>query len=180
MKTHIALLRGINVGGHRKIKMADLKAMLHKMGLKDVVTYIQSGNVVFNSSETKTTLLEEKIKKGITKTFGFEVPVLIKSREALVAVLQESPFKKEEDLEANRIYYVLLKSEPDKEAFKNLDQKTYPNELFVITAKCVYLNCLNGAGKAKLSNTIIERKLVVEATTRNHRTMLKLLEMASS
>ena len=180
MKTHIALLRGINVGGHRKIKMAYLKEMLHTMGFKDVVTYIQSGNVVFNSSETKTTLLEEKIKKGIAKTFGFEVPVLIKSREALVAVLRDSPFKKEEDLEANRIYYVLLKSEPDKEAFKNLDQKTYPNELFVITTKCVYLNCLNGAGKAKLNNAIIERKLDIEATTRNHRTMLKLLEMASS
>jgi uncharacterized protein (DUF1697 family) len=180
MKTYIALLRGINVSGHKKIKMADLKDMLLKKGFQDVVTYIQSGNVVFKSEETVHEELEDKIKKGIADTFGFDVPVLVKTKREIEAILRESPYTKEEDIEAKKIYYVLLKSEPQKEAIDNLVQADYPNELFTITKSCVYLNCLFGAGKAKLTNTIIERKLKVSATTRNHRTMLKLIEIASS
>lgn len=180
MRTYIALLRGINVGGHRKVKMADLKVMLEKIGLKDVATYIQSGNVVFKSSETDVFTLGEKIKSGIEKTFGFDVPVLIKSKEELLSILQRSPFKKQEDLEANKIYYVVLKSKPKQPDIDSLDQNSYPNELFVITDNCVYLNCINGAGKAKLNNNIIERKLAVEATTRNHRTLQKLIELSSA
>jgi uncharacterized protein (DUF1697 family) len=178
MKTYIALLRGINVGGHRKIKMDHLKAMLEKMGFQKVVTYIQSGNVVFRSSQANAAGLVEKIEKGIAKIFGFDVPVLVLSKDELLAILQESPFKNKEDIEANRIYYVLLKSKPNTEAASSFEQNSYPNELFVITDNCVYLKCLNGAGKAKLNNASIERKLGVEATTRNHRTLLKLIELS--
>lgn len=178
MKTYIALLRGINVSGHRKIKMVDLRSMFNKMGFEAVHTYIQSGNVVFKSPETNTDALERHIKEEIALTFGFDVPVLIKERAGLFDILQESPFKKEEDLAANRIYYVLLKDAPKKEVIPNLDPNDFPNERFVITPNCVYLNCLLGAGKAKLSNNIIERRLKLEATTRNHKTMLKLLELS--
>lgn len=179
MKTYIALLRGINVGGHRKTKMIDLKAALNKTGLKDVTTYIQSGNVVFKSSENNTVLLENRIKESMAKTFGFDIPVLITDREELIDILDRSPFKHQKDIEANNIYYVLLKSKPGAGAVTGLDQDGYPNELFEIMDNCVYLNCLNGAGKAKLNNNIIEQKLGVEATTRNHRTLLKLIELSS-
>ncbi len=175
---YIALLRGINVSGQKKIKMTDLKALLVKLGLKDVVTYIQSGNVVFSSDEMKLRSLEEKIKKGISDSFGFDVPVLVKTKMELEEILQKSPYTKQEDLDAKRIYYVLLKDAPEQESIANLVQDDYPNELFSIRENCVYLNCLNGAGKAKLTNNIIERKLKVSATTRNHRTMVKLLELA--
>ena len=177
MKTYIALLRGINVSGQKKIKMTDLKALFVKIGLDDVVTYIQSGNVVFKSDEKKIQKLEEKIKKGIADSFGFDVPVLVKTKMELEDILQKSPYTKQEDLEAKRIYYVLLKDAPNQEFIANLDQDDYPNELFLISENCVYLNCLNGAGNAKLTNNIIERKLKVSATTRNHRTMMKLLEL---
>ena len=180
MKVYIALLRGINVGGHRKIRMAELKSMFEKLGFKDVVTYIQSGNVVLKSSEITTTLLESKIKKSISNTFGFDVPVFITGREELLDILERSPFKEQEDLEANRIYYALLKGVPGENEFANLDQNSYPNELFEIINRCVYLNCQKGVGKAKLNNNIIEQKLKVEATTRNHRTLLKLIELASA
>lgn len=179
MDTYIALLRGINVSGHRKIKMADLRGMLTDLGLEAVTTYIQSGNVVFRSSERDIGLLEHCIKEGIAHSFGFDVPVLVKKRRELVSILDESPFKKPEDLAANRIYYVLLKQAPSPEFIPNLDPNEFPNELFVITPNCVYLNCIFGAGKAKLSNTIIERKLKLEATTRNHRTLVKLIELSS-
>jgi uncharacterized protein (DUF1697 family) len=102
MKTYIALLRGINVSGHKKIKMADLKDMLLKKGFQDVVTYIQSGNVVFKSEETVHEELEDKIKKGIADTFGFDVPVLVKTKREIEAILRESPYTKEEDIEAKK------------------------------------------------------------------------------
>jgi len=174
---YIALLRGINVSGQKKIKMVDLKAMLVKLGLKEVMTYIQSGNVVFESSEKSTKSLEVKIKQGIADFFGFDVPVLVKDRLELEQIFLENPYQKQEDIEAKRVYYALLKDTPEKNAFLNLKQEDYPNELFTISDNCVYLNCLNGAGKAKLTNTIIERKLKVSATTRNHRTLQKLKEM---
>lgn len=178
MVTYIALLRGINVSGHKKIKMADLRVMLQKMNFEDLETYIQSGNVVFKSDDSNMLSLEEKIKKGIAETFGFDVPVLVKTRIELLKILKESPFTKAEDIEANKIYYVLLKNEPEQAVIANINQENYPNELFIITKNCVYLNCINGAGKAKLNNNIIEKKLEVEATTRNHRTMLKLIELS--
>jgi len=178
MKTFIALLRGINVSGQKKIKMVELKNMLESISFSDVQTYIQSGNVVFKSEEKDIHHLEEKIKKGIADTFGFDVPVLVKKRSEIEKILQESPYKKQEDLEAKRIYYVLLKNKPESDTLSNLNQEDYPNELFSFGKNCVYLNCVNGAGKAKLTNNIIERKLKVSATTRNHRTMLKLLELS--
>lgn len=178
MNSYIALLRGINVSGQKKIKMADLKTMFVKIGFKDVVTYIQSGNVIFRSDEKSIQGLEGKIKDGITEKFGFDVPVLVKTKAEIEEILQKSPYKKTEDLEAKKIYYVLLKNEPEKDSIANLAQKDYPNELFSMGKNCVYLNCVLGAGKAKLTNNIIERKLKVSATTRNHRTMLKLIELS--
>ncbi|MEP3209141.1 MAG: DUF1697 domain-containing protein [Maribacter sp.] len=178
MNTYIALLRGINVGGQKKIKMIDLKAMFLNIGFKDVVTYIQSGNVVFKSDAQEIQVLEERIIKGIADTFGFDVPVLVKTKTEIAKILQESPYNKTEDLEANRIYYVLLKEQPKQDAIAGLVQQDYPNELFSIRKNCVYLNCIYGAGKAKLTNNIVERKLKVAATTRNHRTMLKLLALS--
>jgi uncharacterized protein (DUF1697 family) len=178
MKTYIALLRGINVGGHKKIKMTDLKVVLEKLGYESVETYIQSGNVVFKSEETNVQKIEEQIENGITKTFGFEIPVLVKKRAEVENILKESPYKKTEDLEANRIYYVLLKRKLKPDLSANLNQDDYPTELFSISENCIYLNCINGAGKAKLTNNIIERKLEVSTTTRNHRTLLKLLEIS--
>ena len=178
MQTYIAFLRGVNVSGVKKIKMADLRVMLEDLGFANVATYIQSGNVIFKSEKSINQELAEKIKNGIQETFGFDVPVLVKSRTDILNILEESPYKKAEDLEAKRIYYALLKTAPEQENIDALDQKTYPNELFKITNTCVYINCKNGAGNAKLTNNHIERKLKVQATSRNHRTMLKLIEIS--
>ncbi len=180
MKTYIALLRGINVSGQKKIKMDALRKMFDKLAFEDVRTYIQSGNIVFNTSITSEVQVQQSIKTEIAKSFGFDVHVLVKSVNDLRKILEASPYTDPVDLEAKRVYYVLLKNAPSPDVVPNLDQSDYPNELFHITPSCVYLNCINGAGKARLTNNIIEKKLNVTATTRNHRTMLKLLEMASS
>jgi len=176
MNTYIALLRGINVGGQKKIKMAELRSVLENMGLKNVQTYIQSGNIVFGHNDTDKKALEIRVHDKIEKHFGFDVPVLILEPKDVDRILNESPFEDDGD---NKLYYVLLKNAPNeglKVAFNNLK---FDQEDFHITDTCVYLFCRNGYGNAKLNNNLIERKLNVEATTRNHKTMLKLLELST-
>lgn len=157
--------------------MAELRKMLENMNFQNVQTYIQSGNVVFNAPENNKGFLEEKISVGIQEVFGFEVPVLVKSRRDIENLLKENPYTDPEALENNHTYFVLLKNKPDEEHVKAFEKDTFENEQFFITSNCVYLLCQRGYGKAKLNNNLIERKLKVEATTRNYRTMAKLLEM---
>tara|TARA_R110002050_G_scaffold20248_2_gene57399 strand:+ start:263 stop:793 length:531 start_codon:yes stop_codon:yes gene_type:complete len=172
MQTYIALLRGINVGGHKKLKMADLKLMMEGLGFQNVNTYIQSGNVVFSASEEKG--LSEKISKEIANKFGYEVPVLVKTTEAITKILKDCPFKEEKKVEA---YFMLFASSPKKELMETVNEINYPNEEFVLTKDCVYIYFGNGYGNAKLNNNFFEKKLMVTATTRNYRTLSKLVEM---
>ncbi|MDC6365518.1 MULTISPECIES: DUF1697 domain-containing protein [Flavobacteriaceae] len=178
MKTFIALLRGINVSGQKKIKMADLKVSLEKIGLQNVTTYIQSGNVVFKSNVDKASALEELIHTCILKNFGFEVPILVITSDVVQKVLEANPFK--DETEENCLYFVLLKQPPQQELVYKLNEQDFPNEDFHIVPNCVYLCCRKGYGNAKLNNNLIEHKLKVQATTRNLKTMKKLLDMASN
>lgn len=176
MKTYIALLRGINVSGQKKILMADLRKLLSEVGLQNAQTYIQSGNVVFESDVENRTILEEKIYEVILSNYGFEVPILVTSGENLSSVLDNNPFAQEDP---KKQYFVLLKSNPEVSLVDKLNKIEYQNEDFHITNECVYLACHKGGGNAKLNNNLIERKLKVQATTRNLRTMQKLVEMAN-
>lgn len=173
MQTYIALLRGINVGGKAKLKMANLKLLFEDLGFKDVATYIQSGNVVFAAENGIG--LEEKISKEIKSKFGFEVPVLVKTAAEIDTILKDCPFEKDKK-EAS--YFVLLKTPPQKELVKAVEQLNYPDEEFAITDACVYLFSATGYGNAKLNNNLFEKKLKVSATTRNYRTLVSLVEMA--
>ena len=172
MQTYIALLRGINVG-NKQMKMADLKLLFEELGLADVVTYIQSGNVVF-ASESKTGLTE-KISKGIQKSFGFEVPVLVKTVSEIERILAACPFSEEKKKAS---YFILLNEPPVKNMVEKVSQEAYPGEEFNITENCVYLFASKGYGVAKCNNNFFEKKLKVEATTRNYRTLAKLIELA--
>jgi len=175
--TYIALLRGINVSGQKKIKMAELRSVLEENGFNDVKTYIQSGNIVFDSELGDREKLQHRIATVIHQHFGFEVPTLVIQEADIQQILESNPFSDEG--EANKLYYVLLKNPPKEDLVKQFNQLQFEHEAFHITNKCVYLLCKNGYGKAKLNNNLIEKKLKVEATTRNEKTMLKLLEMAS-
>ncbi|WP_273568187.1 DUF1697 domain-containing protein [Maribacter halichondriae] len=178
MKTYIALLRGINVSGHKKIKMADLRTMLEELDFKKVETYIQSGNIVFGSSEKFLHVLEQMIQKEILKTFDFDVPVLVRTYDELKSIFEKNPFTDQVDIEKKQVYFAILKETPAPDLMAAFKKEKFDHEEFLATGNCIYLNCLKGAAEAKLSNNLIERKLKVSATTRNYRTMLKLLEMA--
>ncbi|MCJ7465632.1 MAG: DUF1697 domain-containing protein [Maribacter sp.] len=180
MTTYIALLRGINVGGQKKVLMMELRTVLGKFDFKDVQTYIQSGNIVFGSPETKTAILEDKIKAAIFQGFGIQVPVLVKSGKELEEIFDGNPYTDHDDIKDNKIYFVILKEKASATNTQGLEKESYENEKFVVTENCVYLACARGYGNAKLNNNLLERKLKVEATTRNYRTLQKLIEMAKN
>ncbi len=177
MKTYVAFLRGINVSGQKKIKMADLRDSLNKQGFSEVRTYIQSGNIVFTSKKSNTYVIAETIFKVIAADFGFNVPTLVLAAEEIERILNANPFQHEEE---GKQYFVLLKSVPSGDLVREFNTLKFENEAFYITDNCVYLCCKTGYGKAKLSNNLVERKLKVEATARNLRTMKKLIEMTES
>ncbi|MCM4150742.1 DUF1697 domain-containing protein [Arenibacter sp. N53] len=178
MTTFIILLRGINVSGQKKIIMSDLRTMLDNLDFYSVRSYIQSGNIVINSDITSPIKVSQIIKEGIKATFGFDVPVMAKTFIELKEIIEQSPFVEHSDLETKKWYYVLLQEAPNNELTNILQQEQFPNERFVISNNCVYLSCDQGYGNTKCNNNFFEKRLKVQATTRNHRTMMKLLEMA--
>lgn len=176
MNTYIALLRGINVGGHKKTPMAELRTLLEKIGLVNVKTYIQSGNIVFQSSAKDKSEIEELIKKSIHGHFGFEVPTLVKTHSELQTILDTCPFSEEKK---SKSYFTLLQSVPKKQDVVEATKKQYEGEEYEILGDCIYYYCEKGYGQAKFNMGLFERMLKTNATSRNYRTMLKLLEMSS-
>jgi uncharacterized protein (DUF1697 family) len=179
MKTFIALLRGVNVSGQKKMPMVEVRKMMTSIGFNDVQTYVQSGNIIFGSELNSTEEMEGLIHTAIENTFGYDVPVLVKSVSEIKDVIAKNPYNNENDLAQNRVYFVLLQDTPNAELVEAFEEMDFPNEKFMVSNSCVYLCCENGYGKAKLNNNLIERKLKVKATARNYRTMNKLLELAS-
>ncbi len=177
METYIAFLRGINVSGQKKIKMADLRLSLERSGLEKVQTYIQSGNLVFQSTMATITSLEKMITDQIAKDFEFDVPVLVTTPESIQQILERDPFPDQED--SGKHYYALLKTKPDPQRKAAFEKMKFENEQFLINDACVYLNCVKGYGKAKLNNNLIERKLGVVATTRNLNTLKKMITLSN-
>ncbi len=176
MKTYIALLRGINVGGHKKILMAELREILEKAGFRNVQTYIQSGNIILQSTISDRKEIESLIKKTIHDHYGFEVPTIIKSHSEIRSILDNCPFSSEKK---ENSHFMLLYNKPDKELVEKANTISYPNEEFVIAADCVYFYCSTGYGRTKFGNSFIIKKLKVPNTARNYRTMMKILEISS-
>lgn len=175
MKTYIALLRGINVGGHRKVPMAELRSILAKIGLEGVKTYIQTGNIIFQSDEQKKTELERRIQNSILNHFGFEVSVLVRTEQELNSIFENCPLSEDKKINS---YFAILSHVPNKKLVNEASQKTYENEEYFIIGDCIYFYCATGYGKAKFNLNYFERKLSVGATARNYKTMLKLISMA--
>jgi uncharacterized protein (DUF1697 family) len=176
MKTYIALLRGINVGGHKKVPMEELREILTQAGLVDVQTYIQSGNVIFKYKEEKSEKLEAKIHKAILSKFGFEVPIFVKTPQALHGIFNACPFSSEEK---EKSYFMLFNKAPNLDMIDELQKIEYENESFKITKECIYFYASQGYGRTKFNSNFFERKLQVISTARNYKTMIKLLSLSS-
>ena len=175
MLTYIALLKGINVGGHKKVPMAELRELLNNEGFREVKTYIQSGNVVLQSSENSS-FVQERIQKAIQIKFGFDISVIVKTREELNRIFKASPFSagiKEKS------YFIMLNKIPQKELLNHVESISYEKEEIVILKDALYFYSSVGYGNAKFNMNTFERKLEVIGTARNYNTMVKLLAMSS-
>ncbi len=172
---YIALLRGINVGGHKKMPMAVLREILAKNGLKNVQTYIQSGNVIFEYRDQDKYTIADIISKIIFDNFGFEVPVIVKTRVDLEHIIESCPFNQ---IEKEQSYFMMLNKVPQVDLVKELESLKYENEVFKIKGDCIYFFASNGYGRTKFNSNFFERKLKVISTARNYKTMIKLLSLS--
>lgn len=178
MSTYIALLRGINVSGQKLIKMTELKELFEKQGFQNVLTYIQSGNVIFYSKEKSSDKIKKIISNSIKQEFGFDVGVLVITPDIIEYVLKNNPFIKKKK-EVDKLYVTFLSEQPSAANVKKLNSTNYSPEEYIINGKLVYLYVPNGYGKTKLNNNLFENKLKVEATTRNWKTINKLWELSN-
>lgn len=177
MNTYLALLRGINVSGQKLIKMAELRDHLKEIGFKDVETYIQSGNIVFKSDVNNPIALSEEIADKILQEYGFDVPVLVKTREEFETVFSGNPYLTSRNEDVKYLHVTLLEEEFAGDANTLFLPFTTKNEEYSACKKEIYLFFPDGYGKTKLTNNLIEKKLGVRATTRNWKTITKLMEM---
>lgn len=179
MRTYIALLRGINVGGHRLIKMANLKTMFEALGFGGVQTYIQSGNVVFQADEAEQPL-REGIERRIAETFGFPVTVALRTHNELARVITACPFAPDALAEGDRLYVALLAEAPESAGIERLvASNTEPDE-FRVLGREVYLLYRQNMRESQLTNNLVESRLGVPATSRNWRTLTTLAAMSKT
>lgn len=180
MTTYIALLRGINVGGNKIIKMQDLKIMFQSMGYHNVRTYIQSGNVLFESIEESEAQLSEVIESHIMQTFGFEVSVIIRTLAELELVIANNPFQLSDPEDFKRWYVTFLSMEPSTEALDKL--RTYEDgvDKLRFIGREMYVLYEVSVSQSALSKVSFDKILGMSVTARNWNTVNKLIAMGRS
>ncbi|WP_274563437.1 DUF1697 domain-containing protein [Streptomyces spiramyceticus] len=177
--TYAALLRGINVSGHKRVPMAELRALLTELGHRDVRTYLQSGNAVFTTDADKTDdALAAELERAIEKHFGFTVDCLVRSGAYLSAVADACPFPAAE-LEGKQLHVTFFSRAVDPKRLEPVDPAAYLPEEFRLGDRALYLYAPNGLGRSKLAEALAKPSLFkgVTATSRNWNTVAKLVEM---
>ncbi len=176
----IALLRGINVGGQKPVPMAALRACIKPVATGEPLTYVQSGNVVFETPTKAGPELRQEIERRIKRQFGFPVVVLLRTPRQLAELLERNPYLKSPNTDRQRLYVVFLADRLGAESVKRLEKFKNGEEHFEIAGDHIYLHYPLGYGRAKLNNNVFERVLSVQATTRNWKTVTELVTLASS
>jgi len=173
MGKYIAILRGINVSGQKLVKMDALKLLMEELNFKNVSTYIQSGNVIFESENNDTHALAEEISEKISQAYGFQVPAIVLSAFYLSEILHRNPFVNEN---IDNLYVTFLSGQPKQELMQKIEPLAYKPDEFLVMGDTIYLKCSNGYGRTKINNNFFEQKLKLFATTRNWKTVTKLAE----
>ena len=175
MPTHISLLRGINVGGNKKIRMAELKALYESLGFSNVSTYVQSGNVVFDADSVDTPALIARIEAAIAERFGFDVAVLLRTADDLRRILDGNPFP---GVEPAKLHALFLAAAPAPAVAETLAVPTVDGEEWRLTGQELYLHYPNGSGRSKMTGAFFERKLGMAASARNWNSVNALYALA--
>ena len=180
MTNYIALLRGINVSGHNKIKMADLKQLFLGLNFQNIRTYIQSGNVLFQSKEKSKTKIAVTISEAIKNKFGYDIKIVVITKNDIKTVFSSNPFLKNRTPDITKLCVTFLSNNPNTDGLDQLEEIANKSEdEFKINGKFVYLHCPSSFAKTKLTNNLFERKLKVDATSRNWKTITKLVELSN-
>jgi uncharacterized protein (DUF1697 family) len=159
--------------------MAELRAALEALGFEDVVTYVQSGNVVLRSGSSTEADLTAAIARQIEESFGLKIGVMVRSSAELATIGESNPFL-EREADPLKLHVVFLGERPAAEAVAMLDPQRSPPDTFEVRGREVYLHLPNGMGRSKLTIDYLERRLGVAATARNWKTVLKLIELTAS
>jgi uncharacterized protein (DUF1697 family) len=178
METYVSLLRGINVGGQRKINMKNLHASYMKIGLTNIMSYLQSGNVLFSCDTEKTDVSAEIITQQIFTDFGFQVPVILINMVDYGRIIRQNPFQKDSDPAFLHVTFLANGPKPFDPEILSAAKKG--DEALFIAQDAVYLYCPDGYGNTGLNNNFLENKLKRTATTRNWRTCLEILKLAGT
>lgn len=180
MSAIICMLRGVNVGGHNKIKMEALRALCESLKLRSPQTYVQSGNVVFLSTEKNLVLLSRRIQDAIERNCGFRPDVVLRTSSEMRHVIARNPFASRHGIDPAKLLVTFLAAEPSKPARENLLKLDTRGEEIHFHGNELYIYFPNGIGKTKLSWAVVERALSTSFTGRNWNTVVKLHEMAES
>jgi uncharacterized protein (DUF1697 family) len=176
LPTYAAMLRGINLGSHKRISMADLRRLFEELGARNVQTYVVSGNVVFESPPGSRAELARKIRDRIQADLGHDVTIVLRTAAEMAEVAATKPFGSDDD---EHLYVTFLEEKPEASRVKVLDGAPFAPDAFEIRGTEAYLHFPNGYGRSKLSNEWFERKLGVSATSRNWRTVTALAELSA-
>ena len=178
MGTHIALLRGVNLGGKNRLPMKDLATMFTDAGCGSVATYIQSGNVVFEAKAALVRLLPALIEKAIADRFGYRVPVMTRTGAELVRIVRGNPFLRS-GADPRTLHVAFLGAAPAAARVKALDPGRSSPDAFAVRGREIFLHCPNGFGRTKLTNAYFDSKLGTTSTVRNWKTVETLLDLTT-
>jgi uncharacterized protein (DUF1697 family) len=177
MVTCVALLRGINVGGRHTVAMADLRQLCEDLGLDDVRTYVQSGNVVFRTAHPSPEAIGGELTDRLTSQLGVAPTVLVRTAEELATAVAENPFAQEAAADPASVHVAFLATEPSDPAVLTFDAAQYAPERIAGEGRIRYLHLPDGIGRSALA-TAVSRRSDVEVTVRNWRTVTRLHELA--
>ncbi|MBA8906499.1 DUF1697 domain-containing protein [Aminobacter ciceronei] len=176
MSVFVALFSGINVGGNRLVRMAELRTFFEELGFAEVATYIQSGNVVFGAEASEAGPLTERIEAAFEKRWGFRSRIMVRDLGWLEALVASNPYPEVAD-DPTRLHASALEREPTAEEIARLAERCTGPESFAVKGDVLYLHAPDGLGKSTFAE-VLPRTLKVPGTMRNWRTVLTLLDMA--
>jgi uncharacterized protein (DUF1697 family) len=178
MSLFLALIRGINVGGHKMIGMADLRDLLTKLGFTEARSLLQSGNLIFQAQKKTAAQLENLLEKETEKRLGMEVSFFVRTPAEWESLVAQNPFRKEAERDPGHLIVLFLKNAPDAGNVDALRAAISGREVIEANGKHAYVVYPDGVGRSRLTNTLIEKKLDTRATGRNWNTVLKLGALA--
>lgn len=179
MTTYIALFRSINLGGHNKVKMVDLRELISELGFANVRTVLQSGNLVFDSDARPVSQLEHLLKEATEVRLGLNTELFVRTAKEWAAIVADNPYPDEAESDPTHLVVMFLRGAPDRKRVTALESAVVGREVIHAKGRQLYIVYPDGIGRSRLTYSLIERKLNTNGTTRNWNTVLKVASLAA-